>query len=55
MALNFLLIKFFSKKKKKKTRQNQPALLSPLWSLLQPPAEGPGGQQLKFKGPTTEL
>jgi hypothetical protein len=54
MALNFLLIKFFSKKLKK-TRQGQPALLSPLWSLLQPPAEGPGGQQLKFKGPATEL
>jgi hypothetical protein len=54
MALNFLLINFFQKKFKK-TKQGQPALLSPLWSLLQPPAEGPGGQQLKFEGPTTEL
>jgi hypothetical protein len=50
MALNFLLIKF-KKIKIKKTRQSQPALLSPLWSLLQPPAEGPGGQQLKFDTP----
>ena len=47
MTLNFLLINFFQKKFKK-TRQGQPALLSPLWSLLQPPAEGPCSHQLNL-------
>src|ERR1700684_2950770 len=50
MALNFLLINFFSKKVKK--NQTRPARTTE--STMEPaPAstEGPGGPQLKFKGP----